>query len=295
MDIITAGFDGYTAPYRRALGENYTYRALRTAEQVPLVDWRNVFAVIFTGGADISTDFYSQRTESRTHTNSAHDALDAACLEAVRQYPDIIKYGTCRGAQLLWAEYGGMLYQHIDGHHGDHIAELTYQNRHPLLINGRAATASDVDWHRRLQEEGRQVTQAARDERYYEVANMSGNAVEFEITSLHHQSLNWDSWDRTKVRRLPPSPTTTMPTSPVLLLAGTGGGGQTAVEAWYSRSHRMLGFQYHPEWMDARSPGAVWTAGAIRKAANKVPFPHETGTEYSYTYSTLDCRPFSRV
>lgn len=250
--VVTAGFEGYTRPYREALGtDEYDYTSIRDASQVSDIDWSNVAAVVLTGGADIDPALYGQKAEARTYTSEHHDALDSAVLDAVKMKP-IKKFGTCRGAQRLWAEEGGVLYQHIPHHGRDHVA---------AVIPFRAPTAShvilnerrqrDPEWYRRpfpvLQQELDDLTAQLEEEE-------EKMPAEFEVTSLHHQSCNWDSWETKKGTR-----------PPLLLLVGESHG-QSAVEAWAAPHHGSYGFQYHPEWMAAATPGYQWTIGAIKTA-----------------------------
>lgn len=283
QQVITAGFSGYTAPYQDALGAKYDYVSLRNEHEVAGVDWTNVFAVIFTGGADISPTFYNQERAERTHLNDHHDRLDGAVLDAIMN-PDfihIIKYGTCRGAQLLWARYGGVLYQHIPGHGRSHMATLTYDSRgnlsghdSPLFVEASKKAAADF-------KAGKRKVNYLYD---YEMSQLRANATEmqqpatFEITSLHHQACNWESWTRGPLCGINKR-------APLLLMAGESEE-QTAVEAWVSTSHKMLGFQYHPEWMDTNTAGYMWTKGAIQRMANMNPT-----VDYVYPFGYSNAEP----
>lgn len=165
--IVTAGSGGYTSPYRRALGtDKYEYIAVPTAGAVSSIPWDdgNVAGVIFSGGADIDPSFYDETAESGTHCSSAHDALDAAVLEAIRGKP-IKKMGTCRGAQLLWADSEkAKLYQHIPHHFGDHQATLV-----------------EVSYR--------------RGDRRNQPDPSLDLPTTFNINSVHHQACRWDTWE----------------------------------------------------------------------------------------------------
>lgn len=261
--VVTAGFGGYTRPYQDAFNRadaELEYQSIRGAGEVPAVEWNRVFAVIFTGGADIDPSFYGEQPTSRTYVNSHHDHLDRAVLNELtdRRLYNVYKLGTCRGAQLLWAWNGGKLQQHIPHHGGDHVAHLTYSQ---TLLSKRV----------RVPEERNVpiMRQTAFRAAYFEANPFQPRS--FTITSLHHQACDWESWRPGHLTDAPPQ----------LLLAGESNG-QTAVEAWHSRPQNILGFQYHPEWMEADSLGYKWTIGAIQKAC-RLPvtvdylYPHSPG------------------
>jgi gamma-glutamyl-gamma-aminobutyrate hydrolase PuuD len=218
------------------------------------MDWEKVAAVILTGGADIDPVFYGRTAESGTYINSHHDALDTAVLDAVRG-KNIKKFGTCRGAQRLWADEGGELVQHIPHHGRDHMATVVARSRAPDVV-------------RQLEAEGIAVTREAITERRVEVEENAGAAHDFQITSLHHQACIWESWES---RRASPPPQ--------LLLVGESRG-QSAVEAWANPHVWDYGFQYHPEWMNAATPGYQWTIGAIQSAMG-------VDVTVNYTYPRL--------
>lgn len=89
----------------------------RAAESPEMAD-----LVVFAGGDDISPELYGEKVENRhmqTHFNRQRDVDDVKlflkCLEE-----GIPMFGVCRGLQFLHAANGGRVYQHVDGHHGDH-------------------------------------------------------------------------------------------------------------------------------------------------------------------------------
>lgn len=78
--------------------------------------------VVFAGGDDVSPELYGERIENRhqqTHFNRQRDVDDVKLfIKCVEE--GIPMFGVCRGLQFLHAGNGGRLYQHVDGHHGDH-------------------------------------------------------------------------------------------------------------------------------------------------------------------------------
>ncbi len=182
--VVTAGYGGYTRPYRQALGEQFTYISCSTAYEVSRIDFDTVYAVVFSGGADISPSFYGRDALAGTHVSSEHDQLDAAMLAAVEGKP-IKKLGTCRGAQLLWAHSeGAQVVQHIPHHFGDHMAT-------------RLGTRGMM-WGR-------------PDEEVYPDADAP---KEMPINSVHHQACIWDSWESNNSDSR----------SPILLMTGESDG-----------------------------------------------------------------------
>lgn len=90
---------------------------------------KNADIVIFTGGADINPAIYGETPHPTVSWDSERDETEIALYEeCLRQ--GIPMVGICRGAQLLHALNGGKLYQHVDGHQGDHWIYDTYNNTH---------------------------------------------------------------------------------------------------------------------------------------------------------------------
>lgn len=75
--------------------------------------------VIFTGGADISPALYGEPTHATTYPQAVRDDEDQHnFIKATSMGIPIL--GICRGAQLLCALTGGLLWQNISKHQGDH-------------------------------------------------------------------------------------------------------------------------------------------------------------------------------
>lgn len=80
--------------------------------------------VVFTGGPDVNPIYYASDDPYPVphHSVSFDSARDA---EDIRLYEKCLSegvpmFGVCRGAQFLHVMNGGKLYQHVDGHTGDH-------------------------------------------------------------------------------------------------------------------------------------------------------------------------------
>jgi gamma-glutamyl-gamma-aminobutyrate hydrolase PuuD len=76
--------------------------------------------VVFTGGADINPAIYGEKPHNSVAWDEKRDAEEIAIYEECLK-KGIPMVGICRGAQLLHALNKGKLYQHVDGHHGDHF------------------------------------------------------------------------------------------------------------------------------------------------------------------------------
>lgn len=77
--------------------------------------------VLFTGGADVSPEYYNQTKGARTRfTDPERDKREKETFE----YCDTLgipMIGVCRGAQFLHVMNEGELYQDVTGHLGDHM------------------------------------------------------------------------------------------------------------------------------------------------------------------------------
>lgn len=100
---------------------------------------------VFTGGEDINPALYGEEPHSSV---SFSDFRDRRELDAYSTIPaDVLKFGICRGGQLLNVLNGGKLYQHVDGHHGNHLIKDTKTNalmmsnsiHHQMMIPGPGA------------------------------------------------------------------------------------------------------------------------------------------------------------
>lgn len=84
-------------------------------------DLQDASLLVVWGGEDISPCFYGQRVAGSysRDTASDRDKLESILIKAaVKMKIPIL--GICRGAQMLCALDGGSLWQHVDGHVGNH-------------------------------------------------------------------------------------------------------------------------------------------------------------------------------
>lgn len=75
---------------------------------------------VFIGGADINPDLYGQEVHRTTHFSKNRDTVEEFFFHKCVQL-GIPMFGICRGAQLLHALNGGVLWQNVNNHAGpDH-------------------------------------------------------------------------------------------------------------------------------------------------------------------------------
>lgn len=70
--------------------------------------------VMFTGGCDINPEIYGCKKHPSTYYDAKRDAFELEAFKKIR--PDQFCIGTCRGAQLCCALYGGRLIQDVSNH-----------------------------------------------------------------------------------------------------------------------------------------------------------------------------------
>lgn len=107
-----------TQPFSEILmAEMFAKAACRKAKSIDEAD-----LVVFTGGPDVAGPLYGVKKED-CHTtcnfNKERDDSDMKFYaEALKKRVPML--GICRGAQFLHAMNNGVIYQHVDGHRGDH-------------------------------------------------------------------------------------------------------------------------------------------------------------------------------
>ena len=89
----------------------------------PNEDLQEANFMLFTGGADVSPEYYGQSKGGQTHCNPRRDALEK---EMHRRHNWLPKIGICRGSQFLTVMNGGRLIQHVNGHSGMHNIQTKF-------------------------------------------------------------------------------------------------------------------------------------------------------------------------
>lgn len=88
--------------------------------------------VVYTGGADINPALYGENKLSCTNISTQQDRSDVDTYHEAKKH-DIPQVGICRGAQLLNAMNGGVLWQDVNHHAGnnhlvqDVVTKRTYE------------------------------------------------------------------------------------------------------------------------------------------------------------------------
>lgn len=111
--VFIVGSD-YSSNYKK-MWEN------RGVQAVPLMEQSDFLQ--FTGGADVSPDYYNQPLHPRSSCTPARDVREALIYSRAVKL-EIPMAGICRGAQFLNVMNGGTMWQHVDNHsiHGTHKA-----------------------------------------------------------------------------------------------------------------------------------------------------------------------------
>lgn len=127
--------------------------------------------VVFVGGTDVDPRLYDEEPYRRTERpDKRRDELEMKhylyCLDN-----GIPMLGVCRGAQFLHVMNGGKLYQHLDGHYGNHsawdthskykiakVSSVHHQACIPnalggmdILMDARGATVRHLDDNRKIE------------------------------------------------------------------------------------------------------------------------------------------------
>ena len=94
------------------------------------VDFTDVTAVVFWGGADISPSLYGEKANKfneATDMPSKRDIFEWGVMQECQQR-GVLMIGVCRGAQLMCAFAGGKLAQDVGGHLAGHTI-VTHDNK----------------------------------------------------------------------------------------------------------------------------------------------------------------------
>jgi gamma-glutamyl-gamma-aminobutyrate hydrolase PuuD len=78
--------------------------------------------VCFTGGSDVSPSFYNEHKHPYSSINPQRDEEESNFFFHTKKN-SIPMVGICRGGQFLNVMNGGRMYQHVEGHCGDHYMQ----------------------------------------------------------------------------------------------------------------------------------------------------------------------------
>lgn len=74
---------------------------------------------IFSGGADVNPDYYTEKLGKHTGIDKTRDKYEYEMFHFGRQN-GALSLGICRGSQFVTVMSGGRLIQHVEGHLGSH-------------------------------------------------------------------------------------------------------------------------------------------------------------------------------
>lgn len=124
LAVMVVGSEREVSPFPEMFSKARCFKA-DTIEEADLV--------VFAGGPDVTPALYGAEKHQRTASSPTSDKRDMIvykeCFE--RGIPML---GICRGAQFLHVMNGGTLYQHVEGHYGDHGFYDTVEKKavHPV-------------------------------------------------------------------------------------------------------------------------------------------------------------------
>ena len=137
------------------IGGNRLIEHLLKTESCRLRGIETADIIVFTGGTDINPQIYKQNAHSRTQfPDLIRDRMEQAVYQNLSK--NQWKVGICRGAQLLHALNGGVLWQHVEGH--GHPHEMRYVRKdgtekvfmvsstHHQMMNLRASNGVIWGW-----------------------------------------------------------------------------------------------------------------------------------------------------
>jgi gamma-glutamyl-gamma-aminobutyrate hydrolase PuuD len=105
----------YVERNQLALAEVFTQKGWNTVQDRTKAD-----LIVLMGGADIASSWYNQQPHPRTGNPLMEWDNHTANLIEYAWENKIPLIGICRGAQFINAVSGGSMYQHVDGHQGNH-------------------------------------------------------------------------------------------------------------------------------------------------------------------------------
>ena len=107
------------------VGEDNSYAKLFLGKIKIVSKIEEANVILFTGGEDVSPDYYGEDMGGYTSSNRDRDKKELEIFKVARSYNKLCA-GICRGAQALTVFSGGNLIQHVTGHaiNGTHKIHL---------------------------------------------------------------------------------------------------------------------------------------------------------------------------
>lgn len=119
--------------------------------------------IVFTGGIDISPEFYGESfCHEKTEVSRARDLFE---LSLFREFYERKKpiLGICRGIQLINIALGGTLFQHIENHSGvNHVVRVS--GRFLALSGNKNEVITNSTHHQALKDLGKGLEVIARSD-----------------------------------------------------------------------------------------------------------------------------------
>ncbi len=101
---------------------------------------RDADVIMFTGGSDVSPNFYQEKMGRYTQSDFYRDQIEASHFQwGIKNQRKFL--GICRGSQFLTVMSGGRLVQHVTNHGGEHIIftkegrEVFVSSTHHQMMN----------------------------------------------------------------------------------------------------------------------------------------------------------------
>lgn len=129
----------------------------------------------FTGGADVTPEFYGHARHTETYPNVERDMKERLIFNLAKT-AGIPMAGICRGGQFLNVMSGGSMWQHVDNHVGkkheviDHLTKevfLATSTHHQMMFPGKdgevVASADETILRERCPVAGKAIIEMNRD------------------------------------------------------------------------------------------------------------------------------------
>lgn len=134
----------------------------------------------FTGGSDVTPEFYNERPHPRAYCNPARDALEKNIFYIfLERYVPMM--GICRGGQFLNVMCGGKMWQDVDGHgtvNGHDISDIE---------SGRIIRVSST--HHQMMRPSKEATIIAVADK---IATRAEGMVGLKPVQIEHKGVDWE-------------------------------------------------------------------------------------------------------
>lgn len=119
-------------------------------------NWKNADVLVFTGGSDVTPEYYQERRGTYTNCDPERDKKELSLFTLAHQAGKRF-LGICRGAQFLTVCAGGTLIQHVTNHCSGHrlitsdpdftgIEQLCVSSTHHQMMNPDGIEHKLIAW-----------------------------------------------------------------------------------------------------------------------------------------------------